>query len=103
MTLSNISDYINAMAVGVTLTSGGALDAHLSCISEEGSQRVHDALRGVIGLARLSTKDNQLDQLKVWDSIKVDKQGKDVHITAEFTPELADKVMATIPALTRHL
>jgi hypothetical protein len=100
--LSNISDYISATAVGLTLGSGLALDAHVTCISEEGSQRVNDALRGVIGLARLSTPDSQLDQLKLWDSIHVTKQGKEVHITSELTPELADKLLTIIPSLERR-
>jgi hypothetical protein len=95
---SNISDYINASAIGVTLGSGAALDGHISCISEEGSQRVHDALRGIIGLARLSTKDNQIDQLRIWDAIQVEKQGKDVRIAAALTPELADKLVALLPS-----
>ncbi len=100
--LSNISDYISATAVGITLGSGMALDAHLTCISEEGSQRVNDALRGVIGLARLSTPDAQLDQLKIWDSIHVEKQGKEVHVTSELTPELADKMLKLIPSVSRR-
>lgn len=100
--LSNIADYINATAVGIKMDAGVSLDAHISCISEEGAQRVHDALRGVIGLARLSTKDNQLEQLKIWDSIHVDQQGKEVHITVELTPELADKLITALPSVTNR-
>jgi hypothetical protein len=101
-TLSNISDYIDATAAGITVSSGIALDGHISCISEEGAQRVHDALRGVIGLARLTTPDNRMDQLRLWDSIKVDKQGKDIHLTAELTPELADSLITLLPSLTKR-
>ena len=101
--LSNISDYISAMAVGITLGSGAALDAHLTCVSDEGSQRVNDALRGLIGLARLSTSDSQLDQLRIWDSIHVVKDGKDVHVTSELTPDLADKLLTLIPSVSRRL
>ena len=97
--LSNISDYIDATAIGLTLGSGLQLDARISCISEQGSQRVHDALRGVIGLARLNTPDNQLEQLKIWDSFHVEKQGKEVHLSAELTPALADKLVAAFPSL----
>jgi hypothetical protein len=101
-TLSNISDYIDAIAAGITFGSGASVDANFSCISEEGSQRVHDALRGVIGLARLSTPDGQLDQLRIWDSIHVDRTGKEVHVSADLTPELADKLITSIPALARR-
>jgi len=101
--LSNISGYINGTALGITLGEGVALDAHISCISEEGSTRVHDALRGLIGLARLSTKDNELDQLKIWDSIKVDKQAKEVHITADLPAALADKTIGVLKASISRL
>lgn len=101
-TVSNISDYINATAVGVIFGPGATIDAQISCISEEGSQRVHDALKGVIGLARLSTKDNQLDQLALWDSIHVEKQGKDVHVSTELSPEMADKLVGLLPSLSNR-
>jgi len=101
--LSNISGFINGTGVAVTLGSGIALDAHISCISEEGSTRVHDALRGLIGLARLSTKDNELDQLKIWDAIKVDKQAKEVHVTADLPAALADKAIGILKASTSRL
>ncbi len=98
--LSNISGYINGTSLGLTLGTGIILDARIECISEEGSTRVHDALRGLIGLARLSTKDNQLDQLKIWDSIKVDKQSKEVHVTADLPAALADKAIDLFTAST---
>jgi len=101
--LSNISGFINGTGVAVTLGSGVALDAHISCISEEGSTRVHDALRGLIGLARLSTKDNELDQLKIWDAIKVEKQAKEVHVTADLPAALADKAIGILKASTSRL
>jgi hypothetical protein len=97
--LSNVSSYINATAAGVTLGSGVQLDAHISCISDEGATRVHDALRGIIGFARLSTRDNQMDQLRIWDAIKVDKQGKEVHVTADWPADLADKVLNMLPSV----
>jgi hypothetical protein len=100
--LSNISGYINGTALGLTMGTGISLEARIDCISEEGSTRVHDALRGLIGLARLSTKDNELDQLKIWDSIKVDKQAKEVHVTAELPAALADKVIAMVPSFTKR-
>jgi len=100
--LANIAGYINGTAVGVTLGTGVLLDARISCISEEGSTRVHDAFRGLIGFARLSTRDNEMDQLKIWDSIKVDKQAKEVHVTADLPADVADKVIAFLPSIAKR-
>ncbi len=102
MNLANILDYVDASAVGVTVASGLNLDAHFTCVSDEGSQRVNDALRGVIGLARLSTPDAQLDQLKIWDSIHVEKQGKEVHVSAVLDSNLAEKAFSVIGSMTRR-
>lgn len=101
-TLSNISDYVNATAVGVTFGSGGSIVARISCISEQGSQRVNDAIKGIIGLARLSTKDNEMDQLALWDSIRVEKQGTEVHISTELSPEMADKLVHLASSLSNR-
>lgn len=100
---SNITNYVNAIAAGVTLASDAQFNAHLSCVSEEGAQRVRDAFKGMIGLARLSTRDDQLDQLKIWDSIHVENHGKDVNIDAALTPELADKLIALLPTASTYL
>lgn len=91
--LSNIVDYVNATRAGIHLDSGLHLLADIGCISEKGAKRVHDALRGVIGFGRLSTKDNETELLRIYDSIQVNQKQETVDIRADLTGDLADALL----------
>jgi hypothetical protein len=97
--LSNIVDYINAANLGLGLDTGAHLAADILCVSDEGAQRVRDALRGGIGLARLTTRDNESDLLKVYDAIQVTQDQRTVHVKADLSGELADKLLARLPSI----
>jgi hypothetical protein len=97
--LSNIVGYVNGSAIGVGIDTGIHLQADLSCISDQGAQRVRDALRGGIGLARLTTKDNQLELLRLYDSVHVDQENSTIHVRSDLAPDLADKLLSYIPQM----
>jgi hypothetical protein len=61
---------------------------------------VHDALRGLIGLSRLSTNESRLDLLRLWDAVHVDQEKQVVHVRVELPADLADKLLAELPKLT---
>ncbi len=91
--LSNIVDYISSSSAGIKVDSGLHLQAELSCVSEQGAKRVHDALRGIIGFGRLSTKDNETDMLHVYDSIQVEQKGQAVQIRSDLSGDLVDALL----------
>jgi len=97
--LSNIVTYIRGATAGLAADSGLHLQANLTCISAEGAQRVHDAIRGGIGLLRLSTKDNETDMLKLYDAIQVDQDQSLVRVHADLSADVADKLLNTLPQL----
>jgi hypothetical protein len=97
--LSNIVGYVNGTAIGVGIETGIHLQADLTCISGQGVQRVRDALRGGIGLARLTTKDNQLELLRLYDSVHVDQENSMIHVRSDVAPDLADKLLSYIPQM----
>ncbi|MBV9269016.1 MAG: hypothetical protein JO061_22790 [Acidobacteriaceae bacterium] len=97
--LSNIAGYVTAASVGVGFDDGAHLHADLVCLSPEGAKRVHDALRGMIGMARLMTRDNQMDMMRIYDAIKVDQDQQNVLVHADLSPEQADKLLAMLPAV----
>jgi hypothetical protein len=97
--LSNISGYVSGTSAGITLTAGAKVHADIFCVSNEGAQRVHDALRGVIGLSRLSTNESRLDMLRLWDAIHVDQDQQVIHIRIDLPADLADKLLAELPKL----
>lgn len=97
--LSNISAYVSGTAAGITLDKGIDMQADIFCVSEEGAQRVHDALRGIAGLSRLSIDANRLDLLRMWDALHINKDQRVVHVRVELAADLADKVLAELPNL----
>ena len=97
--LSNIVQFIRGTTVGLAAAGGMSLQAELTCISEDGAKRVRDALKGGLGLARLSTKDNELDMLRLWDAFQIEQDGALVHVKANLSDDLADKLLARIPRL----
>lgn len=97
--LSNIVGYVSGTAVGIAIDTGIHLQADLTCISDQGAQRVRDALRGGIGLARLTTKDNQLYLLRLYDSVHVDQENSMIHVRADLAPDLANKLFSYIPQI----
>lgn len=101
--LSNIEGFVSGVTAGAVVNSGVDFQADFDCISNEGAQRVHDALRGGIGLARLTTNDNALDMLRLYDSIKVSKDNKQVHVRADLSADLTDKVLAHAPQVMEHI
>ena len=97
--LSNIVEFIRGATAGVAVGDGMQLEADLTCISEDGAKRVRDALKGGIGLARLTTKDNELELLRFWDAFQIDQNGALVHLRADLAGDLADKMLARLPEL----
>lgn len=85
--------------VGADLRNGLKLEAQAVCTSEPDARRLHDALRGMIGLARLSTPDNQRDLLPVYDRVNVSQQDKTVLANVELPMELIEKLDSLLTAL----
>jgi hypothetical protein len=97
--LSNIAAYVSGASFGVRFDSGSHLQMRIICKSPEGAQRIQDTLRGLIGLARLSTHDNELDLLRMWDAISTSKDQQAVNIKADLAADLSDKLIAQVLAM----
>ena len=97
---SNLVRYVAGVNVGIGIDDGIHLQADLTCLSADGARQVHDALRGGIGMGRLMTKDDELDLLKLYDSIKVDQDQQAVRVHADLPAELSDRLLKYLPGLT---
>lgn len=53
------------------------------CINDEEAKRLDGTLRGIFGLARLSTPSDRTDLLALYDNLRVTTQGKTVNVTAQ--------------------
>ncbi len=97
--LSNIVNFISGAALGVAVDTGTHLQLDIRCISPEGAQRVQDAVRGGLGIARLTTKDNELQLLQLYDAVNVDKHQNVVRVRADYSGELTDKLLSELRQL----
>lgn len=92
--LSNIVNFIAGTSAGVAVDTGTHFRIDITCISVQGAQRVRDAIRGGIGLARLTTKDDQLNLLQLYDGINVEQDKDVVRLRADYSGEVTDKLLA---------
>jgi hypothetical protein len=98
--LSNVVNNIRSFSVGVGVDEGLHLHSDLGCDSEAGAKRVHDAFRGMIGMGRLMTRDDQRDMLKLYDAVQVDQDQATVRVHADLPREQADQLVQLINQTT---
>jgi hypothetical protein len=91
--LSNLVGYVQGAQLGLHVDQGVDLGGSIDCISAEGAQRVRDAIKGVVGLARLRTPDNQMEMLKLYDTVRVNQNASKVTLTASVAPNLVDPLL----------
>ncbi|MGD0618780.1 MAG: hypothetical protein ABSB67_14075 [Bryobacteraceae bacterium] len=85
---------IQSVVVGADYSKGLNLTARLDCQTENDAKHVHDALRGAIGMARLSTPDNQPELLKVYDAIQVTQGNSRVDVSADLGADQVDRLLS---------
>jgi hypothetical protein len=85
---------IQTVVLGVDFSNGLHLTARLDCRTTDDARHVHDALRGAIGMARLSTPDNQPELLKVYDGIQVTQGDSLVEVNGDLPADQVDRFLA---------
>jgi hypothetical protein len=96
--LGNLNQIVRSIQAGrfsADLTKGLELQANGTCNTDEDARRIHDFLKGLIGLGRLSTPDNQPEMLKMYDSIEVNQQARVVNLSANVPQDVVDRFLNT--------
>ena len=73
---------------GVNLTATGA------CKTEQDAKFIHDGIRGLLGMGRLSTPDNEPDLLRFYDAFQVSRQKTALSVKAEIPMDVLEKFIA---------
>ncbi len=79
---------INGVALGQSAT-------------EKDAQDLEGALKGLIGLGRLSTPPNQPDAQRIWDGFRVTEQNKQVKLYVDQPQEMVEKLIGLAEAFRR--
>jgi hypothetical protein len=91
--LSNLIGFIKDLQVGFHIDEGVDMAAQIDCISQEGAQRVHDAAKGALGLARLNTANDQTQLLRLYDGVQVNQKDTQVTVDAKIAPDSVDPLL----------
>ena len=94
--LENFVRYVNGAMLSLDVDSGLTFAGRVDCNSDAGVKRVNDALRGIIGLARLTTKTGDSDLLRLYDAIEVRTDGNAVKIDAKIAPDMVPSMVALL-------
>lgn len=76
------------------LRAGLKLTARGVCRTEEDARTLSEGLRGLIGLARLTSPDNRPELLRAYDGIRVEQHQQSVTLAAEIPQDLLDPLIA---------
>ncbi len=83
---------IQALTAWADLRSGVDASATVEAATPADAKRVHDALKGLIGMGRLSTPDGKREMLRLYDSIGVEQKDRSILVKAKIPMELIDKL-----------
>jgi hypothetical protein len=92
--LRNVFSRIEGWSAGADLRSGLKMEARGVYRTEADAKFIHDALRGLLGLGRLSTPDNAPELLRFYDGVQVAQQTNSVRVTADIPADVLDKFLA---------
>jgi hypothetical protein len=87
---------LRASRVMVDLRDGVVITAHADMATEADAEQVSAALKGLAGIARLTTPNDQLDLLRVYDSLKAETTGKSVDASLQAGPEQVSKLLSML-------
>ncbi|MBN8732757.1 MAG: hypothetical protein J0L64_19620 [Acidobacteria bacterium] len=77
------------------LSNGFKMSAAATCTTEPDAKQIHTLLRGVIGMARLSTPSDKPELMKVFDRIQIAQKERVVTLEASLPPEMIDELAGT--------
>lgn len=98
--LDKILASLESIAGFADLSKGFKLSATGQCTDDTAAKRLHTQLRGLIGMGRLSTPDNQPEMLKLFDTIDTKLTGKSITLGIDLTTEQAVKALELARGVT---
>ena len=77
----------------IDLRSGLDADVRGLCRTDPDAKMLSEAIRGMVGLGRLSVPENQPEMLKLFDGIKVEQTQRSVQLTLKIPADLIDRLL----------
>ncbi len=97
--LNNFIGKLQTLQGAIDLQNGAKIHLEGTGATPEDSKRLHDGLRGLVGLGRLNTPSDKRELLKVYDAIQIKQMQSVVTVDANLTMELIDELTKMITSL----
>ena len=79
--------------------NGGLLaDVHGTTAKEQDAVSLRDAVRGLVGLGRLSVSPGNQELLRLWDGINAEQTGRSITMKADIAQDLIEKLVEMLSA-----
>ncbi len=92
--LSNVLKALQSWTVSADLRSRVKLEVNAVYQTDADAKRINDALRGILGIARLSTPSDSPELLRVFDGIRITVDKAAVRVSTDIDPDLLDKAVS---------
>jgi hypothetical protein len=99
--LRNVFSSIESWSAGADLRSGLKAETNGIYRTEADAKTIHDALRGLLGLGRLTTPNDAPELMQFYDCIQITQQKNAVRVAADIPADVLDKLMARLDRLGR--
>lgn len=84
---------VRSMTAMLSLSDGVRFEGEAVSGDAANATKIHDAIKGVIGIGRLTTPDDKLEMLKFYDAIEVKRQDERVRVTAGLPLEVFQQLL----------
>jgi hypothetical protein len=100
--LRNLFQALESWTMAADLAASAKIEANGVYRTGKDAQQIHDALRGLLGIARLSTPSDSPELLRLYDGVQISMEETSVRIKSEIAPADLDSLMRQFPANTSH-
>jgi hypothetical protein len=87
---------IRSIVGAVDLSKGVKASAEIVSGDEKNAGKLNDAVKGIIGIGRLSTPDSAPELLKFYDAIQVTRERDTIRVAADVPMNLVEQVLAAL-------
>lgn len=84
---------IRSIVATLDVSEGVKFASQVESGDEKSAGKMHDAMRGLIGIARLSTPNDRMDLLKFYDAVDVRQDKTSVRVAADVPMDLFDRML----------
>jgi hypothetical protein len=91
--LKNVVAGLESWTVGLDLRNGLKLEANCIYRTEADTKRVHDGLRGLLALGRMSAPKNSPELLRVFDGIEISQQKNALKVATDVPTDSVSRIL----------